>query len=166
MTNKFTIGTIVKNHFGVLNRVAGLFAKRCYNIYSLAVGETENPEFSRITIVVEGDDYVKDQIMKQLLKLHDVVSAMLLEDENAVLREHMLVKLGIKDGKYAELSDLINRYGGKMIDFSATTVTAEFAGYENPNTVFLEKVAKEFEILEVCRAGMIALAKGAETIKE
>ncbi|MCL2339546.1 MAG: acetolactate synthase small subunit, partial [Actinomycetia bacterium] len=93
MADKFTIGLLVSNHAGVLNRVAGLYAKRGYNIDSLAVGTTENSKFSRMTIVSSGDDYMKDQVVRQLRKLHDVKLVVLLEGDNMVGVEHMLIKL-------------------------------------------------------------------------
>ena len=163
MKGKFTIGAIVLNHFGVLNRVAGLFAKRCCNIYSLAVGETEDPTVSRMTIVAEGNDEDKDQMLKQLLKLHDVYRAAALEPESSDLREHMLVKLVANNGNNSHIINIINEYGGKVFDFSPTTITAEFAGYKHNNAEFIEQ-AKKFGIIELCRAGVIALAKGEERI--
>jgi len=163
MEGKFTIGALVLNHPGVLNRVAGLFAKRSCNIYSLAVGETENPELSRMTIIAEGDEDAKDQMLKQLLKLHDVSKAAALEPESSDLREHMLVKITINNGGNAKLIHIINEYGGKVVDFSPTTITAEFAGYQENNSEFMI-YAQQYGIIELCRAGVIALAKGEEKI--
>jgi len=163
MTGKFTIGALVLNQPGVLNRVAGLFAKRSCNIYSLAVGETENPSFSRMTIIAEGDEDVKEQMLKQLLKLHDVNKAAVLETESSDLREHMLVKLSANKGSNDKLIHIINEYGGKVVDFSPATITAEFAGFQDNNTKFIE-LARKHGIIELCRAGVIALAKGEEKI--
>jgi len=163
MEGKFTLGALVLNHPGVLTRVAGLFAKRSCNIYSLAVGETENPEFSRMTIIAEGDEAIKDQMLKQLLKLHDVNRAVALETATSDLREHMLVKLVANKGDNAKLIHTINEYGGKVVDFSPTTITAEFAGYQENNSEFMI-YAQQYGIIELCRAGVIALAKGEEKI--
>ena len=93
MVEKFAVGLIVNNRFGVLNRIAGLYAKRCYNIDSLSVGETENPECSRMTIVSTGDEYMKDQVVRQLEKLIDVRAVALLDPENAVFAQHMFIKM-------------------------------------------------------------------------
>jgi acetolactate synthase-1/3 small subunit len=163
MENKFTIGALVLNHPGVLTRVAGLFAKRSCNIYSLAVGETEDPEFSRMTIIAEGDEDTKDQMLKQLLKLHDVSKAASLEKESSDLREHMLIKIAANKGSNTKLIHIINECGGKVVDFSQTTITAEFAGYQENNSEFIQH-AKKHGIIELCRAGVIALAKGEEKI--
>ena len=163
MEGKFTIGAIVLNHAGVLTRVAGLFARRSCNIYSLAVGETEDPEVSRMTIIAEGDDAIKDQMLKQLLKLQDVNRAVTLETASSNLREHVLVKLVANNGSNDRLIHIINKYGGKVVDFSHTTITAEFSGYEDNNAEFI-KQARKHGIIELCRAGVIALAKGEEKI--
>ena len=159
MEEKFTIGAIVDNHFGVLNRVAGLFAKRGYNINSLAVGETDDPKLSRMTIVVSGDDYVKEQMFKQLNKLYDVRKVILLENDSSVLREHMLIKLKVQDGNNDKITDMINKYGGKMIDFSTDSITVEITGDVKNNDGFINE-ARPYGILEVCRAGAVALARG------
>lgn len=159
MEEKFTIGAIVENHFGVLNRVAGLFAKRGYNINSLAVGETDDPRLSRMTIVVSGDDYVKEQMLKQLNKLFDVRKVILLENDSSVLREHMLIKLSVMAGNNDKITDMINKYGGKVIDFSTETITVEITGDVQNNDSFINE-SRQYGILEVCRAGAVALARG------
>ncbi len=161
MSQKFTIGVVVTNHFGVLNRVAGLYAKRCYNIDSLAVGETENPNYSRITIVSTGDDYMKEQAVKQLRKLHDVKMVALLEKENSVSVEHMLIKIKANSSNNKNISDIINTYGGKVMDFSHNFITAEITGSSEKIDDFIRDV-KEIGIIEVCRSGAISLAYGNE----
>ena len=91
--DQFVLSVLVSNIFSVLNRVSGLFARRGFNIDSLSVGETDDPKFSRMTIVATGDDYVKNQIVQQLRKLHDIQSVVLLDENSSVLREHVLIKL-------------------------------------------------------------------------
>ena len=113
MSEKFTVGIIVSNHFGVLSRVAGLYAKRGYNIDSLAVGVTENPAYSRMTIVSTGDEYMKNQVVRQLEKLHDVKMVTLLEKDKSVSNEHLLIKLKTNCTGQAKISELINDYGGE-----------------------------------------------------
>jgi acetolactate synthase-1/3 small subunit len=162
MSEKFIVGIIVSNHFGVLNRVAGLYAKRGYNIDSLAVGETENPEYSRMTIVSTGDEYMKTQVLKQLEKLHDVKKVMLLESETAVSIEHMLIKLKLDNEEKAVISNLINDYGGNVMDFGADFITAEISGGSDKIERFIEAV-REIGILEVCRSGLISMVQGADT---
>ena len=163
MIEKFTVGIIVSNHFGVLNRVAGLYAKRGYNIDSLAVGETENPEYSRMTIVSTGDEYMRNQVLRQLEKLHDVKMAVLLETDNSVSIEHMLIKLKANGVGKAAVSDLINDYGGKVMDFGGKFITAEVTGSSEKIERFID-AARNIGILEVCRSGLISMAHGTRDI--
>ncbi|MCL1835247.1 MAG: acetolactate synthase small subunit [Oscillospiraceae bacterium] len=159
MSEKFTVGIIVSNHFGVLNRVAALYAKRGYNIDSLAVGETENPAYSRMTIVTTGDEYMKEQVLKQLEKLHDVKSVVLLGRDDAVSVEHMLIKLKVGPSGKTGVSSLINDYGGRVMDFGEEFVTAEVSGSSEKIEQFIE-AARGGGILEVCRSGLISLSRG------
>ena len=163
MSEKFTVGIIVSNHFGVLNRVAGLYAKRGYNIDSLAVGETENPAYSRMTIVSTGDDYMKNQVLKQLEKLHDVKMVGLLDKDNSVSIEHMLIKLKAMDAGKASISSLINDYGGRVMDFGGEFITAEITGSSEKIERFID-AARDIGILEVCRSGLISMIHGTEDI--
>ncbi|MDR0490111.1 MAG: acetolactate synthase small subunit [Oscillospiraceae bacterium] len=161
MDRKFTVGIIVSNHFGVLNRVAGLYAKRGYNIDSLAVGETENPAYSRMTIVSTGDDYMKNQVLKQLAKLSDVKMVCSLEAESSVSIEHMLIKLSVAGAGKASISSLINDYGGKVMDFGGEFITAEITGSSEKIERFIDETRK-IGILEVCRSGLISMVHGDE----
>ena len=163
MEEKFTVGIIVANHFGVLNRVAGLYAKRGYNIDSLAVGETENPEFSRMTIVSTGDEYMKNQVLRQLEKLHDVKMVTLLGKDQSVSIEHMLIKLKVGGVGKAAVSDIINDFGGKVMDFGGNFITAEITGGSEKIERFIE-AARNIGILEVCRSGLISMAHGTQDI--
>jgi len=161
MNQKFTVGLIVSNHFGVLNRVAGLYAKRGYNIDSLAVGETENPKFSRITIVSTGDDYMKKQVVRQLQKLHDVKMVTLFDNDSMISVDHMLIKLRAVGESKTGISELINASGGKVMDFGSDFITAEITGSSEKIDQFIEQ-ARSLGILELCRSGRISLAHGAE----
>ena len=163
MDGKFTVGIIVSNHFGVLNRVAGLYAKRGYNIDSLAVGETENPEYSRMTIVSTGDDYMKNQVLRQLEKLHDVKMACILEEDNSISIEHMLIKLRVAETGKAAISGLINDYSGKVMDFSDEFITAEITGGSEKIERFIDE-ARKIGILEICRSGLISMVQGTEGV--
>ena len=163
MNEKFTVGIIVSNHFGVLNRVAGLYAKRGYNIDSLAVGETENPAYSRMTIVSTGDEYMKEQVLRQLEKLQDVKMVGLLDRDNSVSIEHMLIKLRAADSGKAAISALINDYGGRVMDFGGEFITSEITGSSEKIERFIE-AARSIGILEVCRSGLISMIHGTENI--
>jgi len=163
MSGKFTVGIIVSNHFGVLNRVAGLYAKRGYNIDSLAVGETEDPAYSRMTIVSTGDDYMKNQVLRQLEKLHDVKMVTLLEKDGSVTIEHMLIKLKVNGTSKTSISEMINDYGGKVMDFSGDFITAEITGGSESIERFIDE-ARKIGILEVCRSGLISMVHGMENV--
>ncbi|HOA33295.1 MAG: acetolactate synthase small subunit [Clostridiales bacterium] len=157
--DQFILGVIVSNHFGVLTRVSGLFSRRGYNIDSLNVSETEDPKFSRMTIIVTGDDYIKNQIVKQLSKLRDVKKVELLPADATVLREHMLIKLDIKGHSISEITEAANIFRAKVIDFNADSVTIEMTGESSKLDAFID-YAKTFGIIELCRAGALAVKRG------
>ena len=163
MNEKFTVGIIVSNHFGVLSRVAGLYAKRGYNIDSLAVGETENPKYSRMTIVSTGDEYMKNQVLRQLEKLHDVKMVTLLEKGKSVSNEHLLIKLKVDGTSKAKISQTINDYGGKAMDFSGDFITAELTGSSQKIERLIDE-ARNIGILEICRSGVISMVHGMENV--
>jgi len=156
---KIIIGALVNNKPGVLMRITELFTKRCYNIDSLVVGVTDDETVSRMTIVAMGDAYIEEQIVKQLSKLHDVLHAAIIPGEKATVREHMLIKLKATPQTTAALTEMINTYAAKVIDFSAETVTAEVTGEVENNDAFIE-ASKEYGIIEISRAGAQALHRG------
>ena len=160
---KIIIGAVVNNRPGVLMRVTELFTKRCYNIDSLEVGVTDDPAISRMTIVATGDEYTEGQIVKQLSKLHDVRRAAIIPKECALVREHMLIKLNVAPHTSAALTSMIASHGAKVVDFSADTITAEVTGEIKNNDAFIA-AARDFGILEVCRAGAQALHRGTECL--
>jgi len=163
MDKKFTVGLIVSNHFGVLNRVAGLYAKRGFNIDSLAVGTTENPKYSRMTIVSSGDVDIQKQVIKQLQKLHDVKKIFMFDNGCTVSVEHLLIKISVESGNNTKASGLINSYGGKVRDFGADFITAEVTGETCIIDDFI-KSCEAFDILELCRSGSISMACGTENM--
>lgn len=153
--DRFVLSVLVSNIFSVLNRVSGLFARRGFNIDSLNVGETDDPKFSRMSIIATGDEYEKNQIIQQLRKLHDVQSVVLL-DENAVLREHVLIKLNYANK--SKVDAFINEFNAKNIYSDKSVVIVELVEDEIKVEQFIDQ-AKAFGILEMCRAGALALAK-------
>lgn len=155
---RFILGVIVSNHFGVLTRISGLFSRRGYNIDSLSVAETEDPRFSRMTIVVSGDDYVKEQIVKQLAKLHDVKKVELME-ENTVTREHLLIKIRVENNIRSAISEAVSVFRGKIVDYSPASMTVEVTGETSKIDAFIE-LCKDFGIMEMCRAGALAIKRG------
>lgn len=161
MSERFTVGLIVANHHSVLNRIAGLYGKRGYNIDSLAVGETENPEFSRMTIVSTGDQYTRTQVIRQLSKLYDVKMAVLLEENESISVEHLLIKIRTHDGGNSAITDLLNDYGGKVMDIGDGFVIADLTGNPGKIQEFIEKCVP-FGIIELCRSGALALSTGSK----
>jgi len=159
MGDRFTVGLIVTNRYGVLNRIAGLYSKRGYNIDTLTVGETENPEFSRMTIVSSGDQQIRTQVVRQLNKLYDVKLAVLLDEEDAISVEHLLIKLKTNGGGNAPITALINEYGGKVMDVGNQYIVADLTGTPEKIQEFIEK-CKPIGILELCRSGVLALSAG------
>ncbi|HAZ19524.1 MAG TPA: acetolactate synthase small subunit [Clostridiales bacterium] len=163
MNDRFIVGLVVANHHGVLNRIAGLYGKRGYNIDSLAVGETEDPRFSRMTIVSTGNRNIRTQVVKQLNKLHDVVRAELLDAPDTISVEHLLIKLKTQETGNAEVVSLINRYGGKILDLGEHFIIADVTGSTQHIHAFITQCIP-FGILELCRSGSLALSGGTEKI--
>ena len=156
---KHTLSVLVENHAGVLSRVAGLFSRRGFNIDSLAVGVTEDPEVSRMTIVVDGDDYVVEQVSKQLNKLVDVIKIKRLDDNDSVSRELALIKVNANATTRGEILQIVEVFRANVIDISKNTLTIEITGSLD-KVAALEDMLKPFGIKEIARTGMIALERG------
>ena len=154
--DQFILSVLVSNIFSVLNRVSGLFARRGFNIDSLSVGETDDPKFSRMTIVATGDDYVKNQIVQQLRNLHDIQSVVLLDENSSVLREHVLIKLNYSNKK--DIDAFVESFKANAVFSTKDTIIIEIVDDQSVVENFIEN-AKKFGILEMCRAGALALAK-------
>lgn len=158
---KHTISVLVENHFGVLAHVAGLFSSRGFNINSLAVGETEDAQFSRMTIVVSGDEKVLEQIMKQLNKLVDVIKVVDLTAQETIDRELLLVKVLVTSATRMEIMQVVQSFRAKIVDVSAHSMTVEVTGTESKVDAMLE-LLRPYGIKEVARTGAIALARKIE----
>ncbi len=158
---KHTIGVLVENHFGVLARVSGLFSARGFNIDSLTVGETEDAEVSRMTIVAHGDDRVVAQIMKQLNKLIDVIKVVDLTNEELIDRELVLVKVSAPAQSRNEVMQIVNTFRAKIVDVNSKTLTIEVTGGESKIDAMLE-LLRPFGIFEVVRTGLIAMSRKSE----
>lgn len=156
--SKFVIAALVENKFGVLARIAGLFSARGFNISSLAVGETEDPEVSRMTIVVEADDKIIDQVKKQLNKLIDVIKVQDLTCGEYVGKELILIKVSAKDKSEREkIVKIVNSTGAEIVDMGKKSVTIEETGDEHLMKALIELV-RPYGIIEIARTGKIALA--------
>ena len=163
MNNKFVLGVLVTNQYGVLMRVTSLFARRGFNIDSLTVGETEDRAYSRITITATGDDATKEQIIKQLRKLHDVIKIDLMAPESTVIRELMLIKLRATGQTRGEIIDAVNVFRCKVVDFTPDELCIEMTGQSSKIDAFIDFVAP-YGIIEMCRTGVVALDRGSATI--
>ncbi len=160
---KQTVSILVENHAGVLSRVSGLFSRRGFNIESLAVGITDDPTVSRITIVVDGDEYMLEQVEKQLNKLIDVIKLRTFPQQEIISRELMLVKVSAKANARGDIMDVAKIMGGKISDITTDTMTVEIADTAEHLQTMLD-LLMPYGIKEVARTGTIALQKGMDSI--
>lgn len=161
---RHTISCLVENKFGVLSRVAGLFSGRGYNIESLSVGETIDPNVSAMTIVTSGDDQIIEQIIKQLNKLIDVIKVIDLVEIDHVEREMVLIKITPKKENKAEVLRLTEIFRGRVVDSSQKTYTVEITGDERKIEAFIE-LMKPMGIKEFVRTGKAAIAREGVKVK-
>ncbi len=155
---RHTISVLVENKFGVLTRVAGLFSGRGYNIDTLNVGPTHDPELSRMTIVTHGDEATLEQIVKQLNKLPDVIKVQDLRAGEAVDRELVLVKVVVDSKSRAEVMQITDIFRAKIVDVQPKTLTIEVTGSENKVEKFLDLMSS-FGVQEITRTGQVALPR-------
>ena len=161
---KFIIAILVSNHAGVLSRVTGMFTRRGFNIESLTVGETESPEFSRITISLHGDKAICSQIVKQLEKMYDVKKVQVLGEET-VIRELLLIKVRNVPEERQDIMSVVDIFRAKIADYSPDALSIEIRGDSNKINAFIELV-KPYGILEMCRTGLVALERGSGCLKD
>lgn len=158
---KHTLAVLVENKSGVLSRVAALFSRRGYNIDSLAVGVTEDPEVSRITLVVNGDDRVLEQVTKQLNKLVDVIKVSDFGGDDAVERELALIKVAADKDNRAEIIQIAGIFRARIIDVAPKSMTIEVTGDEGKVDA-IAKLLRQFGIKEMVRTGKIAMVRGSK----
>jgi acetolactate synthase-1/3 small subunit len=159
---KHTISVLVENKFGVLSRVAGLFSARGYNIESLSVGETLDPSVSRMTIVVTGDEFVIEQVMKQLHKLIDVIKVNDLTDDSHVERELVLIRVNAEPQHRAEILRTADIFRAKVVDVTPASFVLEATGDEGKLEALIE-LLRPMGIQEVVRTGKVAITRGPKT---
>ncbi len=162
--DEFILSILVNNEAGVLTRVSGLFARRAFNIDSLSVGVTDNPQISRITIVARGDEYVKSQIVRQLEKLHDVKIVELMPPSSTVMRELVLIKLNISQELRVGLMEAVSVFRAKVVDLNNDSVTLEITGERSKCDAFIEYL-RPLGIAELCRTGLTAISRGRKILK-
>ena len=155
---RHVLSALVMNQPGVLAHISGMLASRAFNIDSLAVGATENPEFSRITFVVNGDDKVLDQVRKQLEKIITVVKVLDFSSQDYVERDLMLMKVSTTHGKRSEIKELVEIFRGRIVDVSPAHVMLELSGQESKIEAFVE-LMRPFGILEMVRTGRVAMLR-------
>ena len=157
---KHTLSVLVEDESGALSRISGLFARRGFNIDSLAVGPTETKGMSRLTMVVEGDDETLQQMTKQLNKLFNVLGVADLSNLAAVERELMLLKVSSKEETRGKILELVQVFRAKVVDVSDMALTLEVVG-DPGKLVALEKLLEPYGILEIARTGKIALKRSS-----
>ena len=160
--SKFVIAVYVDNKYGVLTRVTSMFTRRGFNIDALTVGETENPNYSRITITLDGDDYMRQMLINQMKKLYNVKKVEVLDD-SPITRELMLIKVKNDRETRSDVLDATNVYRAKVIDYTATELCIELTGDPSKIDAFI-RLMEPYGILEMCRTGIVALERGAETL--
>ncbi|MEN6463180.1 MAG: acetolactate synthase small subunit [Syntrophomonas sp.] len=158
---KHTLAVTVENKPGVLTRVATLFRRRGYNIESLTVGTTETPATSRMTIVVEGDDQILEQVTKQLYKLVEVIKIIDITEERSVDRELVLVKVKADNNNRAEIVQIVDIFRARIVDIGRNSLIIEATG-DSGKIDAIEDSLKPFGILELVRTGKIALVRGSK----
>jgi acetolactate synthase I/III small subunit len=156
---RHVLSALVQNQPGVLAHISGMLASRGFNIDSLAVGETEKPDLSRVTFVVHGDDSELDQVRKQLDKIVTVVKVMDISSENFVERDLMLIKITATPQQRVEISLLVEMFRGRVVDITHDTLMVEVSGQEGKVEAFID-LMRPYGILELARTGRIALVRG------
>jgi acetolactate synthase-1/3 small subunit len=161
---QFVISILVSNRSGVLTRVSSMFTRRGFNIDTLTVGETESPEFSRITITLHGNKTVCDQLVKQLEKMYDVQKVQVMLRDETVARELLLIKVQHNPQQRHEILSVTDVFRAKIIDFSQEALVIEIQGASTKINAFIEMI-KPYGILEMCRTGLVSLERGGNCLK-
>ena len=162
---KYTIGILASNRSGVMTRITGLFSRRGYNIESISACATEDPELSRMTIILNGDEYTLYQMIKQLDKLEDIKKIGCADELDCVYRELALIKVSAPPEKRREVVEVTEIYKAKVIDLSPDTMILEITGDPSKLDAFVN-VIKPYGILEMQRTGVTVLARGTHTLKD
>lgn len=152
------ISVLVENHFGVLARISGLFSARGYNIDSLCVAETDDPAVSRMTVVVQGDERVLEQIVKQLNKLVETIEVRDLTGEDHVERELLLIKVQASPERRSEIIEISTIFRAKVVDLGRGAIIVEVTGSSGKVTAFLDML-RPFGIIDMVRTGKVAMGR-------
>jgi acetolactate synthase-1/3 small subunit len=163
--NRNTVAVLVNNHFGVLNRVTSMFRRRQFNISALTVSETETNKLSRITVVFDGEDNAKQQLINQLYKLPDVCSIKEFSSDNSISSELLLIKIKNSSERHQEIMDTVNIFKGNIIDYAPESFCIEVTGESSKLDTFIS-VVSSYGIIEMCRTGAVALSRGSTALRE
>lgn len=158
-----TIALIVENKAGVLVRIAGLFSRRGFNIDSLTVGATDNPDYSRMTITVEGDEVVLEQVTKQLNKLINVIRVSEMDPNESVDRELAIIKVAAKKEDRSEIMQIVSVFRAKIIDVSPRSLIIEVTG-TNDKVEAMVRLLRQFGIKEMARTGRVSMVRGTKAV--
>ena len=163
MTNRHTLAVLVENKPGVLTRVAALFARRAFNIKSLAVGETEHPEISRMTIIVDADSAPIEQVVKQLNKLINVLKVVELEPEDSVERRLLLMKVQADETRRTSVLQIVDLFRAHIVDVQPESVVIESVG-SLPKLEALLRALEPYGVTELVQSGAVAIGRGSRSI--
>ena len=163
--NRYTVAVLVKNQFGVLNRVTSMFRRRQFNITALTVSETETSELSRITVVFGGEEKLKEQLINQLYKLPDVFSIQEFDENDSVSYELLLIKMQNDPETRNDIRNAADAFGAVVVDYAKNSVIFRLTESSRKIDDFIN-LMKEYTILEICRTGSVSLEKGSTTIRQ
>lgn len=162
---RFTVAVLVRNQFGVLNRVTSMFRRRQFNIDALTVSETESPDYSRITVQFSGEDNTKQQLVDQLYKLPDVCSIRELNQENSVSCELLLIKMENEPSSREDIRAAADAFSARTIDYTRDAIMMQLTGDSRRIDDFIN-LMRDYNILEICRTGIVSLERGSSTIRK
>lgn len=164
MINRYTVAVLVRNQFGVLNRVTSMFRRRQFNIDALTVSETESPDLSRITVLFDGEPSMKQQLVDQLYKLPDVCSIHELDAENTVSCELLLIKMENDPATRSDIRAAAEAYEARTLDYTRDAIVMQITGESRRIDDFIN-LMRDYKILEICRTGVVSLERGSTTIR-
>ena len=161
----YNIAIMVRNEYGVLNRVTSMFRRRQFNILSLTVSETETERLSRITVQYEGEERSKRQLVAQLAKLPDVISWKEFDPEDSISCELLLIKRANRNETRSQVLDAADAFRAKIVDYTRDSIVFRIAGGSRRIDNFID-LMRDFEILEVCRTGVVSLERGPSVMRD
>ncbi len=161
----YNIAIMVRNEYGVLNRVTSMFRRRQFNILSLTVSETETERLSRITVQYEGEERSKRQLVAQLAKLPDVISWKEFDPEDSISYELLLIKMANRNETRSQVLDAADAFRAKIVDYTRDSIVFRIAGGSRRIDNFID-LMRDFEILEVCRTGVVSLERGPSVMRD